>query len=476
MKKICSVLLVAVILSLFAGCGSSNKKADGNDSERSSKLTAQKSDTVKKSDFPEPHAASAIVIDANSGDVIYNKDAEKKLCPANTTNIMTAIVALENASLGDTFTVTGEALAGAKYDHSDLRINEGESYTLEQLLYPLLLTSVNDAAPYANVIAIGVSGSVDAFVDKMNQKAKDLELKNTKFTNPSGVYDENHYSTAADLAKLAKYAMQNTSIQQIVRTDKYTVGSKTFYNTNNLVSRQILPHHYDKEKALGIKASYSEKAGYCLVAAAKTDELYVITVVMGCENADKNEGAYSFVDTKKMYDYVFDNYKSVLLIEKGHHLDSSKVINSKDRVTFTVNEDVYMILEKNADVDAIKTDIEITREVAAPVRSGDRYGTVTYSYGGASKTVDVIAAHNVKRDNASFIFGKIFGFIFNPFVILIIILIVAAWVRMNIIRERRRKIRRKRLISQNGENSAPSRSRTSYRSRSFDRSDDKKDK
>ena len=237
MKKICSVLLVAIILSLFAGCGSSKKNADGKDSERSSKSTDQKSDTAKKSDFPEPNAASAIVIDANSGDVIYSKGAEKKLYPANTTNIMTAIVALENASLGDTFTVTAEAISGAKYDHTDLKINEGESYTLEQLLYPVLLTSVNDAEPYAKVIAIGVSGSVDAFVNKMNQKAKDLDLKNTKFANPSGVYDENHYSTAADLAKLARYAMQNTAIQEIVKTDKYTIGAKTVYNTNNLVSK-----------------------------------------------------------------------------------------------------------------------------------------------------------------------------------------------------------------------------------------------
>ncbi len=471
MKKICSVLLVAVILSLFAGCGSSKKNADGKDSEHSSKSTDQKSDTAKKSDFPEPNAASAIVIDANSGDVIYSKGAEKKLYPANTTNIMTAIVALENASLGDTFTVTAEAISGAKYDHTDLKINEGESYTLEQLLYPVLLTSVNDAEPYAKVIAIGVSGSVDAFVNKMNQKAKDLDLKNTKFANPSGAYDENHYSTAADLAKLSRYAMQNTAIQEIVKTDKYTVGTKTFYNTNNLVSRQLQPHHYDKEKALGVKASYNEKAGNCLVAAAKTDDLYVITVVMGCENTDSKDGAYSFVDTKKMYDYVFDNYKSVLLIEKGHHLDSSNVVNSKDRVTFTVSEDVYMMLDKNADADAIKTDIEITREVQAPIRSGDRYGTVTYSYNGISKTVDVVAAHNVKRDNVSFIFGKIFGFIFNPFVIILIILIVAAWVRMNIVREKKRKIRRKRLISQNGEDSAPSRNKTSFRSRPFDKND-----
>ena len=475
MKKICSILLVAVILSLFAGCGSS-KKADEKASDNSSDAAKQSSDISKKSDFPKPRAASAIIIDANSGNVIYSHNAEKKLYPANTTNIMTAIVALENASLGDAFTVTGEAVAGAKYDHSDLRIREGESYTLEQLLYPTLLTSVNDAAPYANVIAIGIGGSTEAFVDKMNQKAKDLDLKNTKFANPAGIDDENNYTTAADLAKLARYAMQNPAFQEIVKAPTYSLNGKTVYNTNNLISKHIQTYHF-YDKAYGIKASNSKAADYCLVSAAKTDDLNLISVVMGCaDTSTKDEGAYSFVDTVKMCEYVFENYKSVLLMEKGHHLDSAKVVDSSDRVTFTVNEDVYMILDKNADVNAIKTDIEITREVKAPIRSGDRFGTVTYSYDGISKTVDVVAAHDVKRDNVSYFFGAIFGFIFHPVVIIIIILIVAAWIRMNVVRSRKRKIRRKRLVSQNGENSMTERSRTSFRSRSFDRFDNKKDK
>lgn len=470
-----------MLLSLFTGCGSS-KKADEKKAAQNPDTATKKTEASKKSDFPEPRAASAIVIDANSGEVIYGKSAEerkeKALYPASATNIMTAIIALENASPGDTFTVTKEAIANAKYDHADLRINEGETYTLEQLLYPVLLTSENNSAPYANVIAIGISGSTDAFVDKMNQKAKDLDLKNTKFANPTGLYSDDQYTTAADLAKLAKYAMQNSTFQEIVKTDKYYFGSKTVYNTNDLVSRQLRPHHIDKEKAIGIKASYGKDAGNCLVAAAKTEELSVITVVLGCENTNGNEGAYSFVDTKKMYNYVFENYKTVLIMEKGHHLDSATVLDAKDnkRVAFTVSEDVYMTLEKTADTEnSINTDIQITQEVKAPIKSGDRFGTVTYSYNGKSKTVDVVAANDVPRDNVAHVFGAIFGFIFHPVVIILLILIAAAWIRMNIVREKKRKIRRKRLISQNGENSS-SNSFSSFSSRSFDRSDDKNEK
>lgn len=471
MKKKCSILLVFILLLLFAGCGSSNKNADERNAENTSETAEQASDTVQKSDFPEPRAASAIVIEANSGDVIYSMDAEQRLYPANTTNIMTAIVALENASLGDTFTVTGEALAGAGYDHTDLRLVEGESYTLEQLLYPVLLTSVRDAAPYAKVIAMGIGGSIDTFVDKMNQKAEDLGLKNTKFANPTGEYSEEHYTTAADLAKLASYAMQNNSFRTIVKTPTYSFGNKKVYNTNNLVSRYIQSYHF-YDKAIGIKASNSDKSGYCLVSAANTDELYIISVVMGCEDiSNKDDGAYSFVDTVKMCEYIFENYKSVLLIEKGHHLDSAKVSNAKDtaRVAFTVDEDVYMVLENTADTDAISKEIEITKEVKAPIRQGDRFGTVTYSYNGKSKTVDVVAATDVKVDRLSTVFSAIFGFIFNPVVIILIILIVAAWIRMNIVREKKRKIRRKRLVSQNGEDSTKDSSKNSLRSRSFDR-------
>ena len=256
------------------------------------------------------------------------------------------------------------------------------------------------------------------------------------------------------------------------------MGEKKVYNTNNLVSRYIQAYHFYK-KAVGIKAANSEKSGNCLVAAAKTDDLNLISVVMGShDTSNKDENAYSYVDTVNMCEYVFENFKSVLLIEKGYLLDSAKVSDAKDsaRVAFTVEDDVYMTLENTADVEAISKDIEITKEVKAPIHRGDSFGTVTYSYNGKSKTVDVVAANDVKRDNIAHFFGIIFGFIFHPFVLLVIILIAAAWIRMNIMRKRKRTIRRKRLVSQNGGNSGAGSRKTSSRSRSFDRSGGKNNK
>ena len=260
MKKFCSVFLVFIILSLFSGCGAPDKKTQEKEAEKLATETEQKTDAAVESDFPKPRAASAIVINADSGEVLYSHHAKKKLYPANITNIMTAVVALENASLGDVFTVPREAISSAVYDHSDLRLNEGESYTLEQLLYPVLLTSLNDASPYARVIAFAISGSIDGFTQKMNEKAEELGLKNTKFANPAGAFDEEHYTTAADMAKLAKYAMQNDSFCEIVKTPVYSMGEKKVYNTNNLVSRYVQAYHF-YNKAVGIKAANSEKSG-----------------------------------------------------------------------------------------------------------------------------------------------------------------------------------------------------------------------
>ena len=230
---------------------SSEKKSDSSEKESKSsdsdseKKTEKESKPTDKNAFPAPRAEAAIVTDANSGDVIYAMEADKRLFPAGTSNIMTAIIALENAKLGDSFTVTAEALANVKYDQPQLGMKEGETYTLEQLLYAILLNSDNDAA---NTIAIGIAGSIDAFVGKMNEKAAELELSGTHFANPTGWQDENHYTTAADLAVMARYAMRLSDFREIVKTPKYDLstphGNETLLSTNHLVSRYKYPYHY----------------------------------------------------------------------------------------------------------------------------------------------------------------------------------------------------------------------------------------
>ena len=474
MKKFSS-MLVAVMLFLCISTAFAEKSETKTEVAVSEKTETSETST-KKPTFPKPRADSAVVIDANSGDTIYAMESDKKLYPAGTSNIMTAVIALEKASLGDTFTVTAEALQNVKYDQPQLGIKVGEAYTLEQLLYAILLNSDNDAA---NAIAIGVSGTIDAFVDEMNKKAEELGLSNTHFANPTGFQNENHYMSAYDLAILARYAMQIPDFKSIVKTPKYDMqtphGTQTLLSTNHLVSRYKYPYHF-YNGAIGVKSGNSTDAGFCLVTEAEKNNLYIISVVMGCDNADAKDGAYSFIDTAKMLDYVFENYKSVPLAKKGDIVYDSKVAEAKDstRVAITVEEDVYITLKNTADADLITSEVNIIQELKAPIHQGDYFGTITYSYNGkAVKTANVVAANEVKRDFFLHITASIFHFIFNPIVLLIIILVVAIWVRLNVVRSRKRRIRRKRLVSQGGSNMTQNPHKTSRtpsgRSRSFDR-------
>lgn len=444
---------------------SDTKKDMEKDTEKDTEKSEK--DTEKTSSFPAPHAKAAIVTDASSGDVIYALNADEKVYPAGTSNIMTAVIALESVGLAEECTVTEEALADITYDQPQLGMQIGEVFTVEQLLYAIIINSNNDAA---NVLAIKTAGSVDAFVAKMNEKAAELGMNGTNFTNPSGKQDENHYTTASDMAILARYAMQNSNFAKIAATQKYVLpatnmrsSDKTMLSTNHLVSRYKYPYHY-YANATGIKSGNSKDAGYCLCASAVKGKLNVISVVMGCENTDVKDGAYSFTDTAKIFDYVFENYQSVQLAKKGDVIYDTKVKESKNstRLALTVEEDVYVTLKKTADPEIITNEVKLDKEAKAPIEQGELFGTVTYSYNGRElKTVNAIAANEVKRDFIVHVINSVLGFIFNPIVLIIIIAIIAIWARMRIIRNRKRRLRHSKMAYYNGRNSSYTRGRQS---------------
>lgn len=430
---------------------SKEKKDDEKDDEKKESKDDEKSE--KKSEFPVPKAKAAIVLDTRSGDIIYSLNPDEKVYPAGLTNIMTAILTIEAKSLADTCTVTEEALSGITYDQPQLGMQVGDVYTVEQLLHAIILNSNNDAS---NVLAIAVSGSVDEFVKKMNEKAKDLGLSDTNFTNPSGLHNENHYTTASDMAYLAKYAMQNSTFASIAKTPKYTLpptGSrtqdKTLLSTNHLISRYKYPYHF-YANATGLKSGNSDDAGYCLAATATKNGFSVMSVIMGAQNQDANEKAYSFRDAIKIFDYVFDTYQSVLLAKEGDVLHDSKVREAKNstRLALTVASDVYATLKKTEDKDLIKSDVEVTEDIKAPIKQGQAFGKVTFSYNGRKlKTVDLVAANEVKRDFILHIINSVLGFIFHPIVIIIIVVLAYFWVKLRIERNRKRRIRHSRMVS-----------------------------
>ena len=214
----------------------------------------------------ETAASAAILVDAASGRVLYERNADRKMLIASTTKILTALVAIEQGNLQDTVKVSREA---ACTEGSAMYLKEGETLTLETLLYGLLLCSGNDAAV---AVAQHVGGSVKGFVALMNEKARELEMENSSFANPNGLDDENHYSTARDMAKLARAALENETLVRIASTRSITIGGRTMHNHNKLLGYM--------DNCLGLKTGYTKAAGRTLVSCAEKNGQRLIAVTL----------------------------------------------------------------------------------------------------------------------------------------------------------------------------------------------------
>lgn len=245
--------------------------------------------------FPTISAKNAIVLEASSGRIIYEKNAYQEVPMASTTKIMTAIVAIENNLLDDTVIVSKKA---AWTGGSSVDLKENDKIKLSELLYGLMLNSGNDAAV---AIAEHTSGTVEEFAKLMNEKAQELGALNTSFVTPHGLDADGHYSTAYDMAIIAKYALNNPIIAKLVSTSSY---SMTFLNgkTKQLSTTNPLLSFY--EGANGVKTGYTGLAGKCLVASAKRNNMQIIAVFFGEPSSKARRN-----DSAKILDYCFQNYK-----------------------------------------------------------------------------------------------------------------------------------------------------------------------
>lgn len=226
-------------------------------------------------------ATAAILMDADSGEILYEKNAGRQMRIASTTKIMTALVALDRARLTDTITVT----AAHMVEGSSMYLKPGETVTVEELLYGLMLCSGNDAA----LALADCCGGLEEFVRAMNDKAAALGMQDTSFANPNGLDDEAHYSTARDMAVLAAYAVQNPTFRRICSTRTATVGSRTMTNHNKLLSQV--------EGCIGMKTGYTKAAGRTLVSCARRDGRCLVAVTL-CDGND-------WADHKSLYDMGF---------------------------------------------------------------------------------------------------------------------------------------------------------------------------
>lgn len=364
------------------------------------------------------YAASAIVVEAKTGTVIFEKNADQIMYPASTTKIMTALLALTYADLDQTCTVSNSAITFYEDDVTTADLREGEEMSMRDLLYATMIKSANDAA---NVVAEGTSGSISAFVDLMNQTAQSYGCTSTHFMNPNGLHDDNHYTTARDMATITRMAMQNDTFREIVSTTSYTapktnlMRARTWTTSNQLMipSTESSTNKYYFPDAIGVKTGTTTMAGYCFVGAAERDGIELISVVF---YTGKNA---RWADTIKLMNYGFSQYVSVTPVDlynmnpitietSGFSLDDANMGSLPLTCVATTSSDSAIIIATKDEVELMAKNlrdtvlIEYTRDFTAPIQAGEIMGTMTYFPEGQSPVqYNLIASRTVdKRENA----------------------------------------------------------------------------
>lgn len=316
-------------------------------------------ETETQREAPVINAAAGIVMDMESGRVLFEKNAYKRMPMASTTKIMTAILAIEQGNLEDEVTVSKRA---SSIGGSVINLRAGEKIQLNDLLYGLMLRSGNDAAI---AIAEHVGGSVENFLDMMNYKAKLLGARNTNFMSPHGLDKEDHYSTAYDLAVITRYALQNPVFSEIVGTKNITAGSRSLHNTNEMLD--LYPG------ADGVKTGYTGKAGRCLVTSATRNGQRYISVVLNSPTR-----ALRAQSSRKILDYAFNNYKSYTLVKSGDIIAQVPVIRGvEDVISIEAVNDMSLPLRVD-EYKKVKKKIIIPEYMEAPIYAGVTVGEVHF--------------------------------------------------------------------------------------------------
>ncbi len=309
---------------------------------------------------PTLSAESALLMEGESGAIVCQKNAHTRLPMASTTKIMTALVALELAPPDATVRIDERAVG---IEGSSIYLCEGEELTLEALLYALMLESANDAAV---AIAIGVAGSEEAFVDAMNKKASLLGLKDTHFANPHGLDAEAHYTTAYELALIARAALQNPLLKTIVSTRKTTIPHQGTDGVRLLVNHNKMLRQYDG--CIGLKTGYTQKSGRCLVSAAERDGVVMIAVTINSPD-DWN-------DHSKLLDYGFSRYQKIELCPADFQFCLPVVGGKESYVLVGVEQSLSVTLLQESGV--IEQKIECPRYLYAPIIAGDICGQMLF--------------------------------------------------------------------------------------------------
>ncbi len=333
---------------------------------------------------PEIAGAAAVLIDAQNCQVLFEKNSHVRVYPASTTKVLTAVLALEKCRLDETVTVCEEA---ELVEGSSVGLKGGERLSLEDLLYALLLSSGNDAAV---AIACHVAGSVSSFAAMMNEKAREIGARESHFANPSGLPDPAHYSTAYDMALIARYAMQNQIFRKIVSTEQKTIKRDVPDAQTYLLNHNKLLWLYDG--ANGIKTGYTVEAGQCLLSSAGRRGRELIASVM------KSEGANIWSDTEKLLDFGFTAFEPVVLAESGKAAAEIPVKYGVEGVVLARVGSTFSYNFKKGEAPPIRQEVFLKKDITAPLRAGEKVGDLVF-YRGEEEIgrTDLVSDREVKR-------------------------------------------------------------------------------
>lgn len=358
------------------------------------------------STIPDTYSSACLLMEESTGKILYSKNANSIMYPASTTKIMTAILTLENCKLFDTAVVSHNAVFSIPSGYSTASLVEGEVLTIEQLLNVLLIPSANDAAV---VLAEHIAGSVEAFSDMMNSKAVELGCLNTHFVNPNGIHNENHYSTAYDLALIGKYAMQFPTFKEISSKTRYTLPitnayskeDRIFNTTNDLIKPNYSssPTNYYYKYATGGKTGYTDPAGQCIVATATKDNISLIAVTLHGDFTEDNLSQRA-LDCKALFEYGFNNFSMVSIAQKGDVASNMKVPNAtKDSSSLDLlySDDIYAFVPNGFDTSSVTPNIKLS-SAFAPIAQDTVLGTISYDIDGSNYSCNLLASHEVYKN------------------------------------------------------------------------------
>jgi D-alanyl-D-alanine carboxypeptidase (penicillin-binding protein 5/6) len=353
-------------------------------------------------------AASSILIDAHTGKILFQENANQALPPASLTKMLTALVAIEKMPLSEEITVPPDFVNPGE---AGIWLRAGETHTLENLLYAMLLNSANDAAA---VIAIGVAGSEDAFVKMMNERSAELGLNASVWKNPHGLYQDGHLSSAYDLAIIARTAMQNTAFQKIVSAKEYTMpwiespGDSSGENRELFNRNQFLALY---EGANGIKTGQTTQSGPCLTASVVRGNMHIIGVLL---NSDK-----MYTQMAALMDYGFETFEMMPVGKAGEIFGTVKIKSGREEeANVMLPKNMYILVPKEKRESASKT-VSITEIIEAPAVKGLNAGKIIFSDGeGYSIESELVLAVNIERftfwGTVKDVFRRMFGFLIHP--------------------------------------------------------------